>query len=41
VVFEVMTENLDGSWWGKYRRQLEQDFSQDEIIVRATVVTLL
>jgi hypothetical protein len=41
VVFEVMTENLDGPWWGKYRRQLEQQFSQDEIIVRATVVTLL
>ena len=41
VVFEVMTETLDTSWWSRYRRQLEQEFRQDEIVVRASVVTLL
>jgi len=39
VVFEVMTEALDASWWASYRRSLEQDFHQDEIIVRASAVT--
>ena len=41
VVFEVMTETLDASWWSSYRRQLEQEFRQDEIVVRASAVTLL
>jgi hypothetical protein len=41
VVFEVMTETLDVSWWRSYRRQLEREFRQDEIVVRASTVTLL
>jgi|SRR5712664_3325013 hypothetical protein len=41
IVFEVMTETLDTAWWGSYRLQLEQDFRQDEIVVRASSVTLL
>jgi hypothetical protein len=41
VVFEVMTETLDASWWSRYRRQLEQEFRQDQIVVRASAVTLL
>jgi hypothetical protein len=40
-VFEVMTETLDVSWWANYRRQLEREFQQDEIVVRASAVTLL
>jgi hypothetical protein len=41
VVFEVMTETLDQTWWHDYRRQLEREFRQDEIVVRASAVTLL
>jgi hypothetical protein len=41
VVFEVMTETLDVPWWRNYRRQLEREFRQDEIVVRASTVTLL
>jgi Domain of unknown function (DUF4186) len=41
VVFEVMTEALDARWWSNYRLQLERDFRQDEIVVRASAVTLL
>lgn len=41
VVFEVMTEALDEEWWRAYRRRLEREFRQDEIVVRASVVTLL
>ncbi|MEA2959522.1 MAG: hypothetical protein QOJ58_5462 [Alphaproteobacteria bacterium] len=41
VVFEVMTETLDVAWWRNYRRQLEREFRQDDIVVRASTVTLL
>ena len=41
VVFEVMTETLDVAWWRNYRRQLEREFRQNEIVVRASTVTLL
>jgi hypothetical protein len=41
IVFEVMAEELDLSWWRSYRRQLEQEFGQDTIVARASIVTLL
>ena len=41
IVFEVMAETLDASWWRSYRLQLEREFRQDEILVRASSVTLL
>src|SRR4030081_3652778 len=41
VVFEVMTEALDASWWGEYRLHLEREFRQDQIVIRASTVTLL
>ena len=41
VVFEVMAERLDGDWWRAYRQKLEQDFRQDEIVIRAQTVTIL
>lgn len=41
VIFEVMAEALDRSWWSAYRRTLEQRFRQDEILIRASGVELL
>jgi hypothetical protein len=41
IVFEVMTETLDVSWWVSYRRNLEREFRQDEIVIRASNVTVL
>src|ERR1700712_1873129 len=41
VVFEVMTEALDVSWWASYRLRLEREFRQDQIVIRASTVTLL
>ena len=41
IVFEVMAEILDAAWWGSYRLHLERVFRQDEIVVRASTVTLL
>ena len=41
VMFEVMADDLDQGWWADYRRRLEQEFRQDELIVRALQVTKL
>jgi hypothetical protein len=41
VVFEVMAESLDASFWGSYRVRLEREFRQDHIVIRASPVTLL
>ena len=35
VVVEVMVDSLDRTWWKDYRRELEQEFCQDEIVLRA------
>ena len=36
VVVEVMTEEVDRSWWADYRKRLEKQLSQNEIVVRST-----
>lgn len=36
VIVEVMAEELDRGWWADYRRVLEAEFRQDEIVIRAT-----
>ena len=35
VIFEVMTTDLDHEWWTAFRKELEERFRQDELIVRA------
>ena len=35
VIFEVMAERIDAAWWGKLREQLERDFRQQEVVIRA------
>jgi hypothetical protein len=35
VVVEVMVDSLDRRWWKDYRRELEELFRQDEIVLRA------
>ena len=41
VIFEVMTAELDESWWQAYKQQLKQTFSQDEIIIRVQNILIL
>jgi hypothetical protein len=41
VVYEVMTDRLDESWWRDYRQRLEARFAQDRIVVRAQDTQLL
>jgi hypothetical protein len=38
VVYEVMVDALDTSWWAAYRLQLEERFAQEELVVRAQVI---
>jgi len=35
VVVEVMVEELNRTWWGDFRRRLEQMLSQEQLVVRA------
>ncbi|MBB3660100.1 hypothetical protein FHX15_005369 [Rhizobium sp. BK650] len=41
VVVEVMTEQVDRLWWADYRKRLERQLSQAEIVVRATNIDRL
>lgn len=41
IVYEALVESLDRAWWTEYRRQLQQRFAQDVILIRATKTTLL
>ena len=41
VVFEVMTRELDHTWWERYRAELERRFNQETIVMRAIRVDML
>ena len=41
AVLEVMTGELDRSWWRQYRQSLERRFRQDTIVIRALAQDLL
>ena len=41
LLFEVMVDAIDRSWWFDYRRELERRFAQDEILLRASSVDRL
>ncbi|MHC8381370.1 hypothetical protein [Pseudomonas sp. LB3P14] len=41
IVYEVMVEAVDRLWWQSYKRDLEERFHQDEIMIRATAVSLI
>jgi hypothetical protein len=41
VILDTMVEALDRAWWRAYRQQLETDFSQDAVVVRAMPIDKL
>src|SRR4051812_23674867 len=41
IIYEVMADELDTEWWRDYRRELEERFRQDRIIIRAHPIQLL
>ena len=41
VMFEVLAEELDKSWWSKYRQQLQKKFRQNEVLMWVSSITRL
>ena len=41
VIFEVMAEDLERTWWKAYRADLEARFRQDAIVARALPIEML
>ena len=41
VIFEVMVEKLDRMFWSAYRRELEERFRQEVIVIRAQSIEQL
>jgi hypothetical protein len=41
VVYEVMSKNLDRTWWGRKRGSLEKEFRQQRIVIRGYKVAEL
>jgi hypothetical protein len=36
IIVEVMVEEIDEAWWQDYRKRLETEFAQEEIMIRVT-----
>ena len=41
VIYEVMSPRLQRRWWQARRRQLEKTFRQQQLLVRAQLITRL
>jgi hypothetical protein len=41
VMFEVMTDDLDHAWWGEFKKRLEAEFQQQDLLVRAIKIMKL
>ena len=41
LIFEVLADALDRSWWDGFRSRLERMFGQEEILIRASAVERL
>lgn len=41
IMFEVLAEQLDRDWWSLYRKQLQNKFRQDEVLIWASSITKL
>jgi hypothetical protein len=41
VVFEVMADYVDRTWWSALRKRLEERFQQETIVIRASTIETL
>jgi hypothetical protein len=41
ILVEVMADNLDHSWWRRYREELQVRFRQQALVIRSHEVKLL
>jgi hypothetical protein len=41
VIYEVMSESVDQLWWQTYKREIEQRFQQQELLIRTSRIDLI
>jgi len=41
VMFEVLSDQLDKDWWANYRKELQNKFRQEELLIWASSITRL
>ncbi|HEX8547018.1 MAG TPA: hypothetical protein VF691_08670 [Cytophagaceae bacterium] len=41
VIYEIMADQIDQAFWKGYKEKLKKLFEQDEIVIRATEITLI
>jgi hypothetical protein len=41
VIYEVMVEEPDRTWWSTYKARLEQQFRQETMLIRAQTVRII
>jgi hypothetical protein len=41
VVYEVIAETVDRTWWAEYRESLEQRLRQEKILIRSQEISVL
>ena len=41
VVYEVMTDALDRRWWREFRERMQEQFAQEELVVRSQTIERL
>src|SRR5690242_784742 len=41
VIYEVMVADLDRAWWSGFRRRLESQFEQQELVIRSQEIERL
>ena len=41
IIYEVMAETVDRTWWTDYRKSLERQFKQQEVLIRAQSIEIL
>jgi hypothetical protein len=41
IVYEVIAERVERTWWSGYRKTLQQRFDQEALVVRTNEISLL
>lgn len=41
VIYEVMVQQLDRSWWEGYKADLERRFAQEEMVIRVSKIDVI
>lgn len=41
IIVEVVVDEVDQDFWQAYKRRLEQEFAQDEVMIRVTACSLI